>query len=373
MHQIHFRFCPHRWQATRSYVLTKHVVTILPRCLLLFVVIYVSLSVVFRGVKIDIMDDGRSTSYQRNRPLKCDQCLSIESDIILNNVSICNKNTHVTDIKILILIFSVNYNFLARRTIRETWLSPTYDKSLWVQHVFLLGQSTNISVEKQLHREHLEYGDIIQFSFYDAYRNLTYKTIMGYKWASIYCSNANFILKTDDDVYVNIKGLLRTVYAHQEALLKSVAGMCSLESRRDTSPSSKSYVLPQEYPFDSYPGLCNGFGYIISMQTLKRILQVYSNIPFFHLEDVYIGFCVKELGYTFLNLFGFFHTEAISHTSCNFKNEHFVLCHHVSIEDMRSIWESRCQLEIFRSRWIYIVHAHNIIKQLIVSQIMNMF
>jgi hypothetical protein len=57
---------------------------------------------------------------------------------------------------------------------------------------------------------------------------------MGYKWASIYCSNANFILKTDDDVYVNIKGLLRTVYAHQEALLKSVAGMCSLESRRDT-------------------------------------------------------------------------------------------------------------------------------------------
>jgi hypothetical protein len=71
---------------------------------------------------------------------------------------------------------------------------------------------------------------------------------MGYKWASIYCSNANFILKTDDDVYVNIKGLLRTVYAHQAALLRSVAGMCSLESRRDTSPSSKSYVLPQEYP-----------------------------------------------------------------------------------------------------------------------------
>jgi hypothetical protein len=45
-----------------------------------------------------------------------------------------------------------------------------------------------------------------------------------------------------------------------------------------------------------------------------------------------------------LNLFGFFHTEAMSHTSCNFKNEHFVLCHHVTIEDMRSIWESRCRL-----------------------------
>jgi hypothetical protein len=54
-----------------------------------------------------------------------------------------------------------------------------------------------------------------------------------------------------------------------------------------------------------------GFGYIISIQTLKRILQVYSNIPFFHLEDVYIGFCVKELGYTFLNLLDFSHYIAL--------------------------------------------------------------
>ena len=140
----------------------------------------------------------------------------------------CNKNTHVTDIKKLILIFSVKYNFLDIRNIREIWLSPTYDKSLWVQHVFLFGQSTNTSVDKQLHREHLEYGDIIQCSFYDTYRNLAYTRIIGYKWASIYCRNANFILKTDDDIYVNIKGLLRTVYVNQAALLKSVAGICSL-------------------------------------------------------------------------------------------------------------------------------------------------
>ena len=76
---------------------------------------------------------------------------------------------------------------------------------------------------------------------------------MRYKWASLLCSNTNFILKTDDDVNVNIKGLLRTVYVNQAALLRSVAGICSLESRRDTNPSYKSYVSPQKYPFDSYP------------------------------------------------------------------------------------------------------------------------
>ena len=95
MYQLHFSLCPHRWQGTISYVLKHHVVTILPRYLLLFVVICIFLSVVFHGVKTDIMNEGRSTSNQRNRPLKCEQCLYIESDITLNNVYMCNKNTHV--------------------------------------------------------------------------------------------------------------------------------------------------------------------------------------------------------------------------------------------------------------------------------------
>ena len=127
---------------------------------------------------------------------------------------------------------------------------------------------------------------------------------MGYKWASIYCRNANFILKTDD-IYININGLFRTVYVNQAALLKSVAGISILESRRVTNPSSKSYVSPQEYPFDSFPGLCNGFVYITSIQILKRILQIYSSNPFFDLQYVYIRFSVKELGYTFLTCLDF--------------------------------------------------------------------
>jgi hypothetical protein len=73
-------------------------------------------------------------------------------------------------------------------------------------------------VDKQLHREHLEYGDIIQSSFYDTYRNLTYTTIMGYTWESIYCSNTNFILTTYVYVYVNTKGILRKVYINQAAV-----------------------------------------------------------------------------------------------------------------------------------------------------------
>ena len=40
--------------------------------------------------------------------------------------------------------------------------------------------------------------------FQDIYYNLTLKTVMGLKWCSIYCNQAKYVMKTDDDIFVNI-------------------------------------------------------------------------------------------------------------------------------------------------------------------------
>jgi hypothetical protein len=53
---------------------------------------------------------------------------------------------------------------------------------------------------------------------------------MGFKWATECCSNAHFIIHTDDDVYVNINGLLRTLLIHGSSLKTSVAGICETGS-----------------------------------------------------------------------------------------------------------------------------------------------
>ena len=47
--------------------------------------------------------------------------------------------------------------------------------------------------------------------FQDTYHNLTLKTIMGLKWTSIFCSQARFVLKTDDDIYVNVELLSQSL------------------------------------------------------------------------------------------------------------------------------------------------------------------
>ena len=96
---------------------------------------------------------------------------------------------------------------------------------------------------------------------------------MGFKWATEFCSSAHFIITTDDDVYVNINGLFRTLLIHDSSLKTYVAGICEMGSLRDTNASSKWYVSPREYHYRRYYGICHGFGNITSIHTLQKICQ----------------------------------------------------------------------------------------------------
>lgn len=52
------------------------------------------------------------------------------------------------------------------------------------------------------------HGDILQEDFVDSYMNLTIKSVMGLKWASTHCPQARFLMKTDDDMFINVPSLL---------------------------------------------------------------------------------------------------------------------------------------------------------------------
>ena len=53
--------------------------------------------------------------------------------------------------------------------------------------------------------------------FQDIYYNLTLKTVMGLKWSSIYCSQAKYVMKTDDDIFVNVPLLHRVAVKESQA------------------------------------------------------------------------------------------------------------------------------------------------------------
>ena len=78
----------------------------------------------------------------------------------------CEEN-----LDLVTLIHSAPENVELRNTIRKTWGEN-------LKRVFVLGKHTDWN--KKLKKEHEKYNDILQISFKDAYRNMTYKHLSGY-------------------------------------------------------------------------------------------------------------------------------------------------------------------------------------------------
>jgi len=60
-----------------------------------------------------------------------------------------------------------------------------------------------------VNREFERHKDLVQGNFIDSYRNLTLKAVLGLRWLSQYCRQAPFVIKTDDDTFINIFEIVR--------------------------------------------------------------------------------------------------------------------------------------------------------------------
>jgi len=160
--------------------------------------------------------------------------------------------------KLLLLAFvpsSVD-NFNVRRVLRNTWANPIFYDNQKFRVVFMVGLSSNQTVNEMIKKEMKTHGDIVQENFIDSYKNLTLKTLMGLRWSSTYCSNAKFILKIDDDVIMNTKYLLKFL---QEKKLKKTF-LCNYfnESSVIRDKSSKWFMPYEDYESERYHQYCEG-------------------------------------------------------------------------------------------------------------------
>ena len=59
----------------------------------------------------------------------------------------------------------------------------------------MMGIRTYMEGQHIMEEEHKLYGDIVQGSFIENYKNLTLKGIMGLKWVSQHCQEVAFTIK----------------------------------------------------------------------------------------------------------------------------------------------------------------------------------
>ncbi len=109
----------------------------------------------------------------------------------------------------LVLLISTNHKeFDARQAIRETWGDENTFGDVRILTLFLLGYNTEPVLNQMVEQESQIFHDILVEDFVDSYHNLTLKTLMGMRWVFSFCPNAQYVMKTDSDIFVNMDNLV---------------------------------------------------------------------------------------------------------------------------------------------------------------------
>lgn len=211
---------------------------------------------------------------------------------ILSPESICAPSPYL-----LIVICSAVTNRKTRIAIRNTWANKHHLDTLYnstVKIVFLLGQSDNDTLNNSILDESLQYNDIIQEQFHDTYNNLTLKSVMMLKWVTTKCEHAKYLMKTDDDMFVNVPTLLKTLKSKVQST-GTLFGSLICNARPISDPKNKWYTPKYMYSKKIYPNYLSGTGYVMSLDVAAKLYETSLATPLLHLEDVYLtGVCAQR-------------------------------------------------------------------------------
>ncbi|XP_045188019.2 lactosylceramide 1,3-N-acetyl-beta-D-glucosaminyltransferase-like [Mercenaria mercenaria] len=203
---------------------------------------------------------------------------------IYENGMFCSS---VTNLTLLILVLSATTNFKKRQTLRQTWANESlYTSYGTLKVLFLLGITENATVQKNIDKEFKIYGDMVQGSFIDSYHNLTHKSTMGFKWATERCRNAKYVLKTDDDIVIDIFKLFKNTILNESENKFDI--YCIRQSTQIFRRTNNKWFV-ENYQFKGlykYPTYCGGSFVMILNEVVPFIHASISRTPFFWIEDV---------------------------------------------------------------------------------------
>lgn len=238
--------------------------------------------------------------------------------------------------KFLIVITSAPENSDRRKAIRETWCNPSrfnLTKFAW-QCLFLVGQSTHRPSEVLVDNEMNNFNDILKGSYIDSYRNLTQKVIHGLHWASTICPT-DYVLKTDDDVFVNAKLLSNILDADTPVENVYIGLVVDTPERLEVirNPINKWVVTFEEYPESHYPPYSSGMGYVLSSDVVSRMVNLSEYVTPIPNEDAYIGVLANRLGVEPVKT-GRFTLTGSGLRLCNYM--YLVIIHHITPQEQYS-------------------------------------
>lgn len=134
--------------------------------------------------------------------------------------------------------------------------------------------------------------------FNDTFRNLYKKMILSISWPVKEKCSASYILKTDEDCFVNIRNLLNLLDRYH---ITNGTQPIYVGRRQDDMPvirdiQDRYYVSEKEFPEPYFYPYASGGGYVFSGNLLPLLVNVSKTAPLFPNEDALLGSLMHRIG-----------------------------------------------------------------------------
>ena len=150
------------------------------------------------------------------------------------------------------------------------------------------------------------YGDIVVDDMQECYLCLTVKVLRMLKWVVGECRRAEFLVKMDDDVHLNLQkllGILDPLTGTAEG--RNLVGGNRRRAKPLRNPISKWFTPPELWPDSNgrFPVYVGGAAYVLGQDALRKIYYTSLNYPLFHMEDIFVTGIIgsAKLGLTITN------------------------------------------------------------------------
>jgi hypothetical protein len=255
-----------------------------------------------------------------------------ESGFDIANVELCPDLGR--NLQVLVVITSAPIHKEARMAIRQTW--GHYSQRNDVSIAFLLGSTKDPHLSKELIDENKLYGDLISGRFLDSYNNLTLKTLSLLEWVDNYCNNIKFVLKTDDDMFINIPRLLSFIEKHANEK-RNIFGRLAKKWKPIRNSKSKYYISPSQYKPATFPDFTTGPAYLMTSDAIHDLYTAALGKTYLKLEDVFItGIVAQDMNVNRTHVIEFFNRR-VPMNACNIQKG--ISVHMVKFHEQFDLWK----------------------------------
>lgn len=244
---------------------------------------------------------------------------------------------------LITLVTSAPANQKARQAIRETWGGEVQVRGHRVMTLFMMGQSSDPGLAKQLVEEAQEKGDLVQGRFLDSYTNLTLKTLSMLAWARRFCPQAHFLAKVDDDVMFNPSALLHYLAISWEGSENKLGdlylGRVHMNVAPNRNPASKHFLPEAAFRGTVFPDYCSGTAYVLSRPAVLKLSLSAAATPLpkpLPPEDIFVGLCAHAAGIAPTHSPFFSGGPPVPYGRCCYQA--MVSVHHTKPEEMLHYW-----------------------------------